>query len=44
MDNITRKAIKRFFVPGVDLFVQNDVDSRIILASAEGRVLVLGPE
>jgi len=28
----------------VDLFVQNDVDSRIILASEEGKVLVLRPE
>ena len=44
MDNMTGRAVTRFFVSGVDLFVQNDVDSRIILASAEGKVLVLRPE
>ena len=44
MDNATGRAVTRFFAAGADLFVQNDEDSRIILASAEGKVLVLEPK
>ncbi|MCP4707358.1 MAG: PQQ-binding-like beta-propeller repeat protein [Planctomycetes bacterium] len=44
MDNTTGQAVTRFYVSGVDLFVQNDIDSRIILATEEGQVLVLEPK
>ena len=44
MDNATGRAVTRFYVAGVDLFVQNDKDTRIILASEGGKVVVLQPE